>query len=85
MSHTSDLTAEAQATVLNAVREGVFTNNELVTLVEELLSTESVHGIECSLEKMGLDLTDLNHRVREQQFDDCAWYEHKDLMNKGVI
>ena len=85
MSHISDLTTEAQTTVVNAVREGVFTNEELVSLVEGLISTESVYGIEHSLEKMGLDLADLDHRVREQQFEDCTWYEHKDLMNKGVI
>jgi len=85
MSYESELTAEAQSTVLNAVREGVFNNEELISLVEKLISAESVYGIEYSLEKMGLDLADLDHRVREQQVEDCAWYEYKDFMNKGVV
>jgi len=85
MSLISDYTKEAQTTVLNAVREGVLTNDELIELVKELLSTESVNSIEYGLGKMGLDLADLDHRVLEQQFEDCTWYEHKDLMNKGVV
>jgi len=85
MGLTSDHTKEAQTTVLNAVRDGVLTNDELVEFVKELLSTESVHSIEYGLGKMGLDLADLDHRVLEQQFEDCTWYEHKDLMNKGVV
>ena len=34
MSRISDLTTEAQTTIVNAVRNDVFTNEELVSLVE---------------------------------------------------
>jgi len=85
MSYISDLTTEAQTTVVNAVREGVFTHEELVSLVKELLFTESVHSIEHSLNKMNLELSDLDARIFEKEFEDGAWHEHKDLMNKGLI
>lgn len=83
MSYISDLTTEAQATVVDAVCNGVFTNEELVALVKELISTENVHSIEYSLEKMGLDLADLN--VRMSYNNEYSLEESKDLMNKGLM